>query len=174
MIQNRQRRVPVSLASLEGFLARVRERLRLPADSLGVCLVGDAAIARWNQVYRGKFGPTDVLSFQANGNHLEHAASSAAKRGRKNSGKLVIPKKKRAMHDESFPATLSSTTYLGDIAISPSAALRNARRMGRTLPKELRILVLHGILHLMGYDHETDRGQMKRRESRLRRELGLS
>ncbi len=174
MIQNRQRRVPVSLASLEWFLARVRERLRLPADSLGVCLVGDAAITRWNQVYRGKFGPTDVLSFQANGNDLKHAGSSAAKRGNKNPGILETPKKRAAVHGEGFPSTSSSTTYLGDIAISPSAALRNARRMGRTLPQELRILVLHGVLHLMGYDHETDRGQMKRRESRLRRELGLS
>ena len=63
--------------------------------------------------------------------------------------------------------------YLGDIAISPQTAQRNARRFGRTLPQELRILLLHGLLHLMGYDHDTDSGQMERRERRLRRELGL-
>ncbi len=63
---------------------------------------------------------------------------------------------------------------LGDIAISPETARRNARRFGRALPEELRVLILHGVLHLMGYDHETDRGQMDRIERRLRRRLGLS
>jgi len=52
--------------------------------------------------------------------------------------------------------------------------MRNARRFGRTFNDEMRILVLHGILHLMGYDHETDTGQMDRREARLRRLLGLA
>jgi len=53
-------------------------------------------------------------------------------------------------------------------------ARSNARRFGRTFTIEMRILILHGILHLMGYDHETDEGQMERREARLRRELGLA
>ena len=63
--------------------------------------------------------------------------------------------------------------YLGDIAIAPSVARRNAPAFGRTFEKEMRILILHGVLHLMGYDHETDSGQMNRREMRLRRRLGL-
>ena len=61
----------------------------------------------------------------------------------------------------------------GDIAIAPMVARRNAKRFGRTLPDELRILILHGVLHLMGYDHESDSGQMERREKLLRRRLGL-
>lgn len=52
-------------------------------------------------------------------------------------------------------------------------ARHNARRFGRTLGEEMRILILHGMLHLMGYDHETDAGEMVRRERRLRRTLGL-
>jgi probable rRNA maturation factor len=64
--------------------------------------------------------------------------------------------------------------YLGDIAIAPAVARRNARIYGRTFDQEMRILILHGILHLMGYDHETDTGQMERREKRLRRTLGIS
>jgi probable rRNA maturation factor len=52
-------------------------------------------------------------------------------------------------------------------------ARRNAQRFGRTLEVELRILVLHGILHLLGYDHESDHGEMERLEGRLRRRLGL-
>ena len=63
--------------------------------------------------------------------------------------------------------------YLGDIAIAPAVARRNARRFGRTFEQEMHILVLHGMLHLMGYDHETDRGQMDRREQKMRRVLGL-
>jgi probable rRNA maturation factor len=64
--------------------------------------------------------------------------------------------------------------YWGDIAIAPAIARQNARRFGRALDDEMRILILHGILHLMGYDHETDNGQMERREMRLRRRLGLA
>ena len=50
---------------------------------------------------------------------------------------------------------------------------RYAKKHGRTLPNELQILILHGVLHLLGYDHETDNGQMTRVENRLRRKLGL-
>ena len=63
--------------------------------------------------------------------------------------------------------------FLGDIAISPATARRYAKKHGRTLPNELQILILHGVLHLLGYDHETDNGQMTRVENRLRRKLGL-
>jgi probable rRNA maturation factor len=63
--------------------------------------------------------------------------------------------------------------YIGDIAISPQTARRNARRFSRTLPAEMRILILHGMLHLAGFDHETDHGEMDRLENRLRRRLGV-
>ena len=64
--------------------------------------------------------------------------------------------------------------FLGDIAIAPETAQRYAARNGRTLGKELRVLILHGALHLMGYDHESDQGQMNRIERRLRRRLGIA
>ena len=66
-----------------------------------------------------------------------------------------------------------SAQYIGDIAIAPAVAKRNASRFGRSFDDEMRILILHGILHLMGYDHEADDGQMERRENKLRRELRL-
>jgi len=69
----------------------------------------------------------------------------------------------------SFPADGTG----GDIAISPAAARRNARSLGHSVPEELRVLILHGVLHLAGYDHETDQGEMERRELRLRRRLGI-
>ena len=62
---------------------------------------------------------------------------------------------------------------IGDIVISVESASRNARRSGRSLAEELDILALHGLLHTLGYDHETDDGEMDRLEARLRRRLGL-
>jgi len=60
---------------------------------------------------------------------------------------------------------------LGDVVISLETAARNARALGRTLPQEVDVLALHGFLHVLGYDHETDDGTMDRLESRLRRQL---
>jgi probable rRNA maturation factor len=60
---------------------------------------------------------------------------------------------------------------LGDVVISVETAQRNARGLGRSLSQELDVLALHGFLHLLGHDHETDHGQMARLERRLRRRL---
>ncbi len=74
----------------------------------------------------------------------------------------------------SFPALPSlKPRYAGDIAISAEIATHNARALGHTAAEEIKILVLHGILHLRGYDHERDRGRMARREQKLRRDLRL-
>jgi probable rRNA maturation factor len=62
---------------------------------------------------------------------------------------------------------------LGDIVIAQGVAARQAREQGHSLATELRILALHGLLHLLGYDHEVDSGQMGRLERRLRRKGGL-
>lgn len=162
MILNRQRSVRVSLASLERFLTRARNALRLPVTSLTICLVTSAEIARWNRAYRGKNRPTDVLSFPTS---VRTSNSSRSSRQR--------PKRVDSKDVLSSTSFTSSRSYLGDIAIAPAVARSNARRFGRTLDQEMRILILHGMLHLIGYDHETDNGQMDRREQRLRRSLGL-
>jgi probable rRNA maturation factor len=60
---------------------------------------------------------------------------------------------------------------LGDVVISVETAARNARAYGRSLAQELEVLVLHGFLHALGYDHETDDGRMQRLEGRLRKRL---
>lgn len=62
---------------------------------------------------------------------------------------------------------------LGDLAISVARARAQAREFGHSTEDEVRILMLHGLLHLLGMDHETDRGQMARAEKRWRREMGL-
>ena len=74
----------------------------------------------------------------------------------------------------SFPAVLGLPGRLvGDLAISGEIATENAKQFGHTVGDEIKILILHGALHLAGYDHETDRGTMGRKEARLRVTLKL-
>jgi len=74
----------------------------------------------------------------------------------------------------SFPALPGlKPRFAGDIAISAEIAADNARALGHTAAEEVKILALHGILHLRGYDHERDGGKMARREEKLRRDLRL-
>jgi probable rRNA maturation factor len=61
----------------------------------------------------------------------------------------------------------------GEVAVSAEIARENAERLGHSVANEVKILVLHGMLHLAGYDHERDDGEMARKESRLRRHLKL-
>ncbi len=70
----------------------------------------------------------------------------------------------------SFPGD-GGEAGLGDVVISVATAERNARGLGRTLLQELDVLALHGFLHVLGYDHETDDGTMDRLEARLRKRL---
>ncbi|HET8635950.1 MAG TPA: rRNA maturation RNase YbeY [Acidobacteriaceae bacterium] len=76
----------------------------------------------------------------------------------------------------SFPAgeNAGRTRAAGDLAISVETAAREAQRLGHALSLELKVLLLHGVLHLAGYDHESDSGEMARKEEALRRKLGLA
>src|ERR1700680_3867109 len=147
-IENRQKSVRVELRPLQNFLGKVIQELALDKECVAIRLINDTEMARLNREYRNKRRTTDVLSFPA---EERHRPSGLQSRVRNLKG-----------------------SFLGDIAISPMVARRNARAFGRRLEDELRILTLHGVLHLLGYDHETDRGEMNRVEQRLRRKLGLT
>jgi probable rRNA maturation factor len=134
---------------LESFLRRVQDEMGFQRAGVTVCLVSDAEIARLNETFRKKKGPTDVLSFPA-----------------------VLRRKPVLLRRGLKPA--KAVVDLGDIAISPATARRYAKQNGRNLSSELRVLILHGVLHLLGYDHETDRGEMDRVEAKLRKRLGLA
>jgi probable rRNA maturation factor len=73
-----------------------------------------------------------------------------------------------------FPAGSSGADFLGDIVISVPYAVREARRRQEPPSREIDRLLVHGLLHLMGYDHETDEGEMDALEARVRVRLGLS
>ncbi len=147
-MENCQKSVPISLPVLVRFLERLNRELGLKPDSSFVRFVTDQEMARLNREFRHQKKTTDVLSF---------------------------PSEPRTR-----PADLRRRTraldgvFLGDIAISPRVARRNAKTFGRSMTEEICILLLHGVLHLLGYDHETDRGEMERVEAKLRIRLGLS
>jgi len=181
MVINSQQRIRIAAAPLERFLGEVQDMLRIPEGAVTVCLVPGQRIARWNREYRGKAKATDVLSFPVNG---EPGESSKAKANAKDfyggADPEVACKSPRATSAHGAPKgtpkakARAEANYLGDIAICPAVAQRNAREFKRPLDAELRILILHGILHLLGYDHEKDTGQMERREKKLRGRLGLA
>jgi len=93
---------------------------------------------------------------------------------------LIATNKRLHEHNRRFRRKNKPTDVLsfprpsgGDIAISAQIALDNAQRFGHSLASELKILVLHGMLHLAGYDHESDNGRMARAEARMRSQLNL-
>jgi probable rRNA maturation factor len=149
MILNRQRAVRLARGPLEAFLRRVKTELGLRNAGITVCLVSDTEMARMNQTFRKKKGPTDVLSFP-----------SAVRR--------------RPVRAYRGAFKMKMGEELGEIAIAPATARRYAKKQGRRLPEELRVLILHGVLHLLGYDHETDKGEMERLEQKFRGRLGLT
>jgi probable rRNA maturation factor len=147
VVDGRGRPLPArGLAAWLGRVAPPRAR-----GTVTVALVSDARIRALNRTYRQKSAATDVLSFPAN---------------------PQFP-----IHNPEFPIPNSQflipNSFLGDIVIARGVARRQARAARHTEAVELRILALHGLLHLLGYDHERDNGRMRRVERRLRRQGGL-
>jgi probable rRNA maturation factor len=126
----------------DGGLARWLERIA-PSRVRGevaIALVGDARIRALNQTYRHKNRPTDVLSFPA------------------------------VSDDKGASPSPAADDLLGDIVIATGVARRQARAAGHSRQTELRVLAVHGLLHLLGYDHH-DRNAAARMASAERRLL---
>ncbi|MDD5543618.1 MAG: rRNA maturation RNase YbeY [Acidobacteriia bacterium] len=141
-IHNLQTSIRVNQRALTLFAKRAARATRQAPDDFSVVLVNDRTIQALNRRFLGRNRATDVLSF-ATGNSL--APWNAMER-----------------HE---------ILRRGEIVISVSTAQRQARREGHSLFKELEMLIIHGMLHLMGYDHEVDHGQMTRKELALRDKL---
>jgi probable rRNA maturation factor len=139
LVLNRQRKRAIPGAKVREFLSLLLPALGLKDAAVSVVFVTDETIRRHNRRYRGFDKATDVLSFPSG-----RGAAGAA-------GEV-------------------DNHYLGDILISAETAYNQARKSrSLTFEANVRRLLLHGLLHLMGYDHETDGGQMRSIELRLRR-----
>jgi rRNA maturation RNase YbeY len=139
----------VDLAATEALIARVLAEESIPDQTALTVLFGDDDFLRTlNREHRDIDEPTDVLSFPA---HEEDEDDDAAYAG-------AFP--------GTFPDTMEEPRYLGDIAVSVPTALRQAAAANLEPREELAHLVLHGLLHILGYDHATpeDDALMRARE----------
>jgi probable rRNA maturation factor len=151
-------------AGLGAWLARVAP-LRAHG-TVAVALVSDRRIRALNRSYRRKDYATDVLSFPG-------APAFAPWHSPKLRRARPMRHRRVGGPRSASPQPLAPSPFLGDIVIARGVAKRQARAARHTEATELKILALHGLLHLLGYDHERDHGRMRRVERRLRRKGGL-
>lgn len=123
--------------------------------TLTLRFVGDEEMAELNAEYRHKEGPTDVLTFPGDVPAPEEARASW--------------RETPAGFDDETTRFPGESRHAGDVVISVPTARRQAAERGHDVARELRVLVLHGVLHALGYDHEVDDGTMERVEAELRR-----
>jgi probable rRNA maturation factor len=135
----------LSKAGLARFLNRARAAVGIKGE-VHVLLADDATLKRLNKTFRGKNKATDVLSFPAGDASVGDSSVLAG----------------------------NGSGVAGDLAISLETAARQAEQFGHSLRDEVRVLLLHGVLHLAGFDHEADAGEMAAREAELRRELRVT
>jgi probable rRNA maturation factor len=162
------RRVPETLKrQLQRPLQRFARTLQTEVAASGEfdCLVtSDAELRRLNGAFRGHDVSTDVLSFPN-----EHKGPGF-RVGRRKRLPHEAPPRRAAAGQKPWPHFMP---HLGGLAISLPRARAQARQFGHEVQDEIRILMLHGLLHLLGMDHENDHGRMARAERRWRARLGL-
>jgi len=146
---NKQRLVAIDRQGVCAFAHDTLAALGRAGQGAAIVFVRDHAIRKLNSEYRGKDSATDVLSFPS-----EDDTDSV--------GADIID-----------PVIIEpgQIDHLGDIVISTDTALRQAEEAGHSFEREVSELLIHGILHLCGYDHETDLGEMNSLEMKLRRKL---
>jgi probable rRNA maturation factor len=139
-IKNQQKLIKVTQRRIAGLLRKALQQLNLPKAELSILFVGDRRMRILNRQYRGMDKTTDVLSFPM-------LSPEELKRGKPG---VSCPEKSPASHIRASAPSLP----LGDIVISLQRAKRQAEEQGVSLNEELTRLLIHGLLHLMGYDHE--------------------
>lgn len=145
-IANRQRRIPLRTGTYRTWGEKVLRKLGRPEAEISLSFLNDRRIRSLNKIYRGKDQSTDVLAFP-----------------------LALSKSVRWKGAAHRPPPL----LLGDVVISVPTARRQAREQRHSLGREMAWLMIHGILHLLGYDHERpeEARRMRRKERTLIRHL---
>ena len=144
LVVNLQRKIKLDSKQFTEFSNQITGSIDEAIDrDFSVAFVSDRRMKELNSFFRGKDATTDVLSFRHEADEFVQMPEDVTK------------------------------TYLGDIVISVEQAQKQAGENALTLEGEIKQLILHGLLHLCGYDHETDNGEMNKRELQLRRQLGI-
>jgi probable rRNA maturation factor len=160
MVISRQSKVKTDVGGARVFARRLARELKLGRRHFNVCLVDDQTIRDLNAAFRSQPHATDVLSFAWAGQEPgSPSPQDLRRRSHRGGGGSVDGEFRR---------------FLGDVVISVETARRNARSAGHATDMEIRWLILHGLLHLLGMDHETDNGEMESLELGLRGRLGLN
>lgn len=143
---NNQRKFKLDWQIFQTFAEKAIETIEETENkSTTIAFVSDRKMQALNKQFRGKHSTTDVLSFPFEADEFDVLSEPEA----------------------------VATGFLGDIIISIEQAKRQAKENNLDLETEIKQLILHGILHLCGYDHETDAGEMNRRELELREILHI-
>jgi probable rRNA maturation factor len=157
-VVNLQRKVKIDTTVFREFVAKVSESLEeAKGKNFSVAFISDRRMKDLNVFFRNKDFTTDVLAFPHEPDTFAAGANLSLSSG----------------EDSQDLPNLLDENFLGDIVISAEQAHKQAKENKLTLEKEIKQLILHGVLHLCGYDHETDKGEMNRRELTLRRKLKI-
>ena len=144
-IINNQRKIKISTEDFQESAERIFESVsEAEGKTATVAFVSDRKMRELNKLFRGSDSTTDVLSFSFQSDKFEN------------------------------PDVFLDENNLGDIIISVEQAARQARENDLDLDTEIKQLILHGVLHLCGYDHETDSGVMNALELKLRDKLKIA
>lgn len=149
---NLQRKIKIELAVYRAFTKELLNTVLETNDrTFSVAFIGDSRMRQLNELFRGKDPTTDVLSFPHEADEFLSEPGSVA---------------------TGFPET-ENQRFLGDIVISVEQAQKQASENEVMLENEIKQLILHGLLHLCGHDHEIDNGEMNVRELELRTRLKI-
>jgi probable rRNA maturation factor len=171
LVATRGRKAPTLARHLSRTAKRLLDTLHLHSAELSLLLVSDPVMHELNRLWRGKDRPTDVLAFPQQDDHEGAVRDGEAPR-RATIGERTRrpPVTRRAARTVTLPEHL-----LGDVVISVDTARKQAAERGHSVGTESERLLVHGVLHLLGYDHERSAAEarrMQRKERALLRALG--
>jgi len=163
-VNNEQKRIRISKSAIRATAEKALRALSLPPESAAVIiLVGRAKMRSLNRKYFKKYRVTDVIAL---GYTKREKRPKGKPRTTHAPGRVAVSGPGQAVR---FRGKELFQNYLGDVIICPSVALENSKIYKTSLAAELRLYVIHGILHLLGYGDQTEgeRSSMRRKEKEL-------
>lgn len=157
---NLQRKVKLESGVFKKYVAELSDAVEeASGKTFSVAFISDRRMVELNKLFRGMDSTTDVLSFPHEADEFLSVPPAVAGGSSRDQAQP--------------PATAGGADFLGDIVISAEQAEKQAKENELSLELEIKQLILHGLLHLCGYDHEIDKGEMNKRELDLRKKLNI-